>query len=52
MMFRHWLTATIRVKQLKEEPYSQKDAEAAAGRATDNGRSQEQAAGTEEMEMG
>jgi hypothetical protein len=41
-----------RVKQLKEEPYSQKEAEAAAGRAIDNGRPQEHTAGVEEMEMG
>jgi bud site selection protein 20 len=42
----------IRVKQLKEEPYSQKEAEAAAGLATDNGKTQDQEAGFQEMEMG
>lgn len=30
-----------RVRQLKEEPYSQKEAEAAAGLTTDNGRRKE-----------
>jgi hypothetical protein len=41
-----------RVKQLKEEPYTQKEAEAAAGLGTDNGRIQEQGARKEEMEIG
>lgn len=29
----------VRVRQLREEPYTQKEAEAAAGLTTDNGRS-------------
>lgn len=37
-----------RVKQLKEEPYSQKEAEAAVGLGTDNGK---RAAAVEEVEM-
>lgn len=37
-----------RVKQLKEEPYSQKEAEAAVGLGTDNGK---RAAAVKEVEM-
>lgn len=32
----------FRVRQLKEEPYSQKEAEAATGLTTDNGRRKEE----------
>lgn len=43
-------TSTVcRTKQLKEEPYTQKDAEAAVGLWTDNGRPQK--AKTNDVDM-
>ena len=40
-----------RVKQLREEPYTQKEAEAAAGLRTDNGNRGDAAAAGEDMEI-